>query len=785
MSKRLTIRILLSLLGFVSLSAIAAAVWTWIVLQGSVAQTEGQRRLPGLASKVEVNRDVAGVPTIVAGNRLDLARALGFVHGQERFFQMDTIRRSGSGELSELAGSAALPIDRLRRRHRFRARAQTLLAQMPNEHRALIGAYTEGVNEGLRALDRPPFEYTILRTDPHPWLPEDTLLCIYAMYFELQESDAWVQRRRALAEKALGPAMAEFLYANTEGDDAALDGSVLPEPPIPTQPAAQTSVVPAPPPAPPNGSNAFAVAAKRSAGGRAIVASDMHLPIRVPDIWYRARLQVRQGNEATLDLNGVTLPGVPLLVSGSNGKVAWGFTDAYVETGDAIRVDPVPGDAQSYLTPSGPARIEVVTERLCPARQPCEDLAVENTIWGPVVARETDGTRIVWRWSAHDLNAIDFHGLLGFESASTVREAFDAAHRAGLPQQNLIVADSDGHIGWTIIGPVPRRFGLNGMPQSWADGSRGWKGYLSPGEIPEIVDPQEGVVWTANNRMVGGTAFDILGDSGYASPARAQKIRDDLRSKETFAERDLLAIQLDVRTPSLEPWQKLLEQLLASRTEPEASRMVSYVRAWGAAAAMDSVGYRLVRSFEEQSTALIYSGFGGPIQSLAGPRAGTVQSRSARRSSLRLMMAQPRALVPPPFSSWDAVRDALYAGLVRRVREEAGGDLTRFTWGAKNRTGIHHPLAVAVPALGWLLDPPDEALPGDVIVPRASSPGYGASERFVVSPGHESEGIFELPVGEASNPLSPYFLAGHEDWVRGNAAPFLPGAVRWKLVLTP
>ena len=281
------------------------------------------------------------------------------------------------------------------------------------------------------------------------------------MYFELQDSSGWPQRRRALAEKALGPELANFLYPRGEPGDAALDGSLLPEPRTPERTAAPPINIPASPAPLPNGSNAFAVSGTKTSSGRAIVANDMHLPLRVPNIWYRARLIVQRSNEVALDLNGVTLPGVPLLVAGSNGKVAWGLTDSFIATGDAIQADPVPGNPRAYLTPNGPLSLSVVTERVCPAGSPCQDLQIESSIWGPVVAHEADGTRIVWRWTADDTNAIDFRGLLGFETASTVREVFDAAHQAGLPQQKLVAVDRDGHAGWTIIGQIPVRVGLD------------------------------------------------------------------------------------------------------------------------------------------------------------------------------------------------------------------------------------------------------------------------------------------------------------------------------------
>ena len=165
---------------------------------------------------------------------------------------------------------------------------------MPEEHRKLIEAYAEGVNAGLSALSHKPFEYSLLRAEPILWRPANSLLAIYAMYFELQDSSGWPQRRRALAEKALGPELANFLYPRGEPVDAALDGSLLPEPRTPERTAAPPINIPASPAPLPNGSNAFAVSGTKTSSGRAIVANDMHLPLRVPNIWYRARLIVQR-----------------------------------------------------------------------------------------------------------------------------------------------------------------------------------------------------------------------------------------------------------------------------------------------------------------------------------------------------------------------------------------------------------------------------------------------------------------------------------------------------------
>ena len=744
----------------------------------------GDVALPNLAAPVTITRDAGGVPTLTGANRLDLARALGFLHAQERFFQMDLLRRAGAGELSALAGPVALSVDRARRIHRFRWRAQAVLAAMPAPDRALLEAYAAGVNAGLAALGHAPWEYTLLRAAPLPWTPADSILVVDAMYFELQDSDPDGQLQAGAAIARLGPAMAAFLYPDGVPNDAPLDGSHLPEPPIPTHLAggAPADGVLAPPPAP--GSNNFAVAGRLSTTGGAIVENDMHLGLLVPNIWFRARLRMPGALPGApagpLDIVGVTLPGVPFVVVGSNTHIAWAFTDSYIESGDAVVIEPIAGAPDTYRTPDGPRKITTTIEKICVARGGCEDLPVRETIWGPIMGALTQGEPVVWRWMAHDDNAVGIAGFEGLERATNVREALDAAHTARMPDQNFVVGDAAGHIAWTVIGQVPRRVGLTDqVPHRWGDGTAGWHGYLAPGEIPEIVDPPDGRLWSANARVVGGAAYDTLGNGGYAAPNRARAIHDDLFAHDRFDEAGLLGIATDTRARGLDPWQALLLRAIdAHAGGGKLAALRTYVADWGGRAEPASVGYRLVRDFRAEASTRIYAGLAAKMTAPGGP---VLMGRNADRPSLLLLANRPAALVPPPFRDWPGLIDAAAVA----VADRAGKDPAHYTWGARNHTGIGHPLARAVPGLAWLTDPPDLPIPGDTIVPRVSVPGFGASERIVVSPGHEDRALFDMPVGQSDNPLSPYYLAGQLAWVDGAATPLLPGAARWTMRLVP
>ncbi len=757
--------------------AVLCGRWVFAASQPTL---QGIVTLHGLAAPVQIERDANGVPTVTAANRVDLARALGFLHGQERFFQMDLLRRAGAGELSALVGPVALEADRARRLHRFRARAVAGMARQTPAEQTLVAAYTDGVNAGLAALGHAPWEYSLLRVAPQPWTPADTALVVYAMYFDLEDSDADSQLQAAREQRLLGPDLAAFLYPRGTPSDAALDGSMLPQPPLPPAPASGAAPAGAAPPPPERGSNNFAVAGRLSETGAAIVENDMHLALGVPNIWYRARLRTRDG----LDLIGVTLPGEPTIVVGSNTHIAWAFTDSYIETGDAVIVETPPGDPAHYLTPNGPAPFITHTEKICAAHGGCEDLLVRDTIWGPVVGQDENGHPVAWRWIAHDPGAVTLEAFLALESERTVQGALYTAHKAGMPDQNFVVGDSSGHIGWTIIGHIPRRVGLaDQLPHSWADGSHAWHGYLADTDIPQIIDPPDGRLWTANARTLGGAGLALLGDGFYAAPFRARAIHDDLFARQHFTESDMLGVATDDRAHPLDAWQSMLGAAIAAQQgDAKAAALAPYVAAWGGRAEPGSVGYRLVRGFRSAVIGRIYGGLAGALAARSG---GDVPiGRMPDDPALRLLAARPAWLVPKPFASWDALIAASLQELASDAAAAKGG-VAGFTWGVRNHTSIRHPLAAAVPLLGRLTDMPEMPLAGDTIVPRVAIPAFGSSERIVVSPGHEDRAIFDMPAGQSDNPFSPYYGAGEDAWVKGTATPLLPGPAQWNLILSP
>ncbi len=747
-----------------------------------------------------VTRDVLGVPVVRGASRLDVARATGYLHAQDRFFQMDLLRRRAAGELAELLGPAALAWDRAARVHGFRALARRSLAQADPADQALVAAYAAGVNAGLAALRAAPFDYLVLHTRPQPWRPEDCSLIGFALTLDLEDDRGSYLRSLAAARDQLGGRVLAFFAPLLTSADAALDGSSAPLPPIPSpadldlrRPAdadAPTVARVGPKPGPVTepafpGSNGFAVSGAHAAGGAGLLASDMHLRLGVPNVWYRAALEWPGGH-----VTGVTVPGVPFVIAGSNGRIAWGFTDSYAATGDLVVVAPGPDPAE-YHGPGGRLLPFEVRRDLIAVRGG-SPVPIESrwTVWGPIVADGAKGTFLAYRWVAHDPAAANL--TLGrMENAATVGAAFAVAHQAGMPAQNLIVADAAGSIGWTIAGRLPRRVGYDGRtPVSYLFGDRSWAGLLPPDEVPAIVDPPGGRIWTANNRIVGGTALAKLGDGGYARGARAAQIRDDLGAllaRGHRAEpRDLLAIQLDDRALFLDRWQALLLETLSPAAlagHPARAQLRSLAAQWEGRAGIDSVSYGIVRDFRTAAAARTLQPIFAPCVDADPDFQWTLFHYED--ALWAVLHAQPAHLLAPPYASWS---DLLLAAADEAAAQlaHAPGAPARATWGRRNRAHIVHPLALALPAwlTGWL-NLPAEPLPGDVDMPRVQAPSFGASERFVVAPGRESEGLFHMPGGQSGHPLSPFYRAGHEAWVRGEPTPFLPGAAAHTLILAP
>jgi len=791
-------RLLRRVLGGLLLAAIAAGVVASLAVRASLPRLDGEVPAPGLAVGVTIERDALGVATITGTTRADVAYATGYAHAQDRYFQMDLTRRMSAGRLAELVGDAALPADRRNRMHRFELLAGALVERLPPEHRAVLEAYASGVNAGLDALRVRPFEYLLLRQRPQPWQARDSLLAVYAMYLQLNDSRGDADRQRGLLREALPEPVFRFLYSVAPEWEAPIDGQVAAAAALPDagtydlrryaaefddpRLAAISSV----PEERALGSNNWAVAGSHTKHGGGIVANDMHLGLSVPNTWYRVRLRVTGGDAP--DLNGVTLPGAPVLVAGSNGRVAWGFTNSYGDWSDLVIVERS-DDGGTYRGADGQWRpFKRYSEALRSSSGRVEPIEVLWTEWGPLLDEDREGPVLALRWTAHDPIATNLESL-ELEAATDVEAALAIANRIGQPVQNFVVADAAGRIGWTLLGRMPlRAAGYDpGVPADWTRPNTGWRGWRPPGQYPRVVDPAAGRLWSANNRVVGGDALAAIGDGSPDRGARAQQIRDRLLAIDAAGERDMLAIQLDDRALFLQRWRDLLLAELDAEAiagDTRRSEFRRLVEDWDPRAAAGSVGYRLVRTFHEHLARQVFDALTIEARARDPQRTWRVP-RQFEEATWRLVQERPIHLLDPRHSDWRSLLIAVVDETASDVVESCGRALAECPWGDQNAVSIQHPLSRAIPALARWLDVPRVPMGGDHDMPFVHVSGFGASQRFAVSPGREAEGYFHMPGGQSGHPSSPFYRAGHDAWVQGRPEPFLPGPTRHTLRLEP
>ncbi len=791
-----------------------AALLAYISIRRSLPSIEGSLQVEALSAPATIERDAFGAPVIRAQSRQDLAYATGFAHAQDRFFQMDLMRRSAAGELAALLGPTLVDADRKLRLHRLRHVAEQVLKTCTTTHRDLLEAYAAGVNAGLEALRVRPWEYLVLRVEPKKWRAQDSILAGLSMYLSLHDPSGTSELAREQLRASMPAELFAFLHPVGTEWDAPIAGGPWRTPPIPGPEIIDLRALPNEqrtaarmvdkPPArskstahPPwlseagddlmAGSNAWVVAAEHTRDGVALLANDMHLGLRLPNVWYHARLIVESSGEIRRDLIGLTLPGLPALIAGSNRTVAWGFTNSYGDWVDLVVVERDLRDPDRYVTPEGSEPFAVLRERIEINDAPAEEIEVRLTRWGPIVREEADGRMLALAWTAHRPEATNLN-MFDFESARSVEELFDFANRAGGPVQNVLAVDSAANIGWSIMGQLQIRKGYDGtVPSSWSVADRGWAGWRTPAEYPRAVNPPGGKLWSANNRMIDAQLwFELVGEGRYDLGARASQIRDSLRMLSRASPNDLAELQFDDRALFLARWRDLLLDLLNETSAEQDPRYVhakERVSEWAGRASADDVGYRIVRAFRNQVRSDVFA----MLTSQARMNDTAIEltpSPQFEGPLWALVTERPLHLLSTNYPSWSSALLASFDSVIQKLAHECG-EIRACTWGSENTLSMRHPLSAALPLVSSWIDMPEVPLGGDAAMPRVQGRSFGASERLVIAPGREESSLIQLPGGPVNHPLSPFYGAGHQEWVQGKSRPLLPGKPEHVLRLEP
>jgi penicillin amidase len=747
----------------------------WSIFEASLPTIDGETHGHNISQTVTLERDDYGVVHVQGATQNDVMYGLGYAHAQDRWVQMDLLRRNAAGELSELFGKAALERDKSTRFHQFRARAALIYASLPAEQQLALQSYADGANAAVADFGARPFEYWLVGASIRPWQPEDSLLAIFSMYLDLQGGQVKRDLALTVIEQAYGAAMVDFIMQPSFAQ-AALDGSSYPTGtvPIPKLPKATatsfsdktTNASTAPwlnaefaDKDADIGSNNWAVSARHTPDPFALLSNDMHLGMNVPAIWYKAQLSY-----GDVSVAGVSLPGAPGIVVGTNNHVAWGFTNANLDNVDWVALpDSVPTQTleEIIVTPDGDTAF-----------------SIDMSEFGPV--RTVQDQRYALVWVAHQPYATNF-GLLNFAKARSLNELINIAQDVRIPVQNMMMADASGNIAYRPTGAVTARTPVQNTATSPLFYNDLW--HQAEKELPVYRSPQYHKLWTANARVLSVDQINRFGDGGYALGVRGQQIAQRLKAQAQFDEDDFMALQLDNRAIFIRYWRDLLLSVLQTQPQ-EHIEAIDILSRWQACACPSSIGYTLARAFRSE----VFNQVFAPLNATTEDHDVDFWplNRHLEPALRQIISERPASWLPSQYASYDEFFVASFAlSLQKLFRDSGSDDINDLTWGSMNALAVKHPLSSQLPLLSGLLDMPTVPGFGDSYMPAVQNGTHGASQRFIVAPGRWEDAIMSIPGGQSGHPLSDYYRKGFEVYAAHEKSPLLPGAPTHTMRLLP
>ena len=734
-----------------------------------IAQTSTELAVTGLKDKVSVRRDGRWIPYIEAKTDADLYFAQGYVTASDRLWQMDLLRRVVSGETAEIFGRQTLEEDKRWRRYGFSQIAGATVSNYAPEMRAILEDYARGVNAYIASLtdDTLPVEFKILQYKPRNWSSTDTVLIGKLLAEALSSTYQRDLMRESI--KGIDPQKLADLTNPVTPYDVVLFGKDLP----PVRPVASES----------EGlsnesltvaldedlairerslsrvglyaeglaaSNNWVISGKRTADGKPLLANDPHLMPSAPGIWYMAHLSSPNVRSA-----GVTFPGTPGIVLGHNENIAWGATnvgpdvqDLYVETFDGKR----------YKTPDGWTDAEIRTEKIAVRANPLspnvayETIDVIKTRNGPVIL-EADGKRYSLKWTALDPKNNEFEAFFRLNRAKDWNDFKNALRTYGGATQNFIYADIKGNIGWYAAGRIPiRRTGDGAFPYDGASNEGDWTGMISFEELPNLYNPGDGFIVTANQRIVG-TEYKYQQVSRDAAPPwRARRLYDLLKADSKATMDSMSAAQYDGFNIPLSMLAKDIAALNAASREN-----IELLRSWDGRMAPDSRAALLVNEIRNCAA--------GKMADDTRP----VSSAVIRERILHWAVREnSKRWLPKGFTDYPSLLRACEAASPAVLTSRYGTDKAKWVWGAVSEARFSHPLTMA-PLIGGQFAAPKTPLSGSGQTPNVAS---AVSMRHIASPGNWDATRLVIPLGQSGDPRSPFYKDQFEAWRKGTPTSF-------------
>ncbi len=767
--RRIGRRLLQLWLGLVLLAAVLALA-AGLVLRGSGrAQRDGRAPLAGLTASVEIRFDDRAVPYVTAASARDAMAALGWLHANDRLFQMELTRRAAVGRLAELFGSRAVGYDRRVRELDFPALAERLLAGASAESRQLLEAYAAGVNAWLesRGDDLPP-ELRLLRHRPEPWRAIDSVGVTLVMARELSPVLDPPEQLHFRLLRAFGAERARDLIGDTDAfvfEEIAALAVAVPDDADADPPAAAGADGGV-------GSNNWVVGPARSAGGHALLANDPHLGLGLPNVWYQVSLDAPDYRAS-----GMTLPGTPGVVLGRGPRLAWACTNLYVddvdlffeqfdETGQKVRR----GDDWLPIV-ERQERIEVR------GGEPVE-ITVRSTDRGPLLGADRrtrlPARSVAWTGQAGGDPLAAFVALARADSVAQVAAAIEPYV---FPAQNLVAADAAGGILWTPLGRGPARYGWDGkLPAPGWRADVGWDGLVPAGEHPALIDPPAAAIVTANSDLP--VELPAWFGSDFDTPYRLERIRELLLDRSDWSVEALAEVQLD--TVSL--WAREWVSAIGTGYDGDAGLAAAALAAWngemterGAAALFALAERELARRvFGDESV-----GAGLP-------------SLGSRWRMVRLLRGESAEswfddVTTEPVEDRRTVVAAALAAAWQEGVQRWGSDVARWPYAEIHTLTLDHALS-ELPVIGrWFRRGPFPLPGSSTTVNALGGPWrgdvvdvtFGPSMRHLTDAADPSATRTILPGGQAGHPADPHYDDQLADWLAGRTrpVPWTPAAI--------
>ncbi len=751
----------------VAIFGLGGFVW----LKSSLPKLDGALALAGLAGPVEIVRDANGVPHIFAGQAADAYLALGYVHAQDRLWQMEMQRRAGAGRLAELVGAPGLGLDRLTRTLGLYRLAEASRAHFSPEVRAALDSYVAGVNAYIdNHKGAWPPEYYALGTSPEPWRPADSL--VWGRLMALQLATNWRSEiLRARIAKRLGEARLDDLFPAYPGagpvtlaDADSRLGDLSRPHRLAAAPANDVL-------GPPGASNEWVVAGSRSASGKPILANDPHLGLSAPILWYLARIEAPD-----LSIAGATVPGSPFHLLGHNGRIAWGFTNTYADTDDIFieRLDP--DDAGKYLAPGGPRRFVTRREIIKVKDGEPVTLVVRESRHGPVIEEllterapelAEDGTvmTLAAPWLREDDRTTE--AIYRLNRAAGWADFTRALSLFGAPVQNIAYADVAGHIGIYAPGRIPVRKNGDGYRRAagWT-GDHDWTGFIPFERLPHGLDPESGVLINANNRLVDG-GYPYLISREWGGSRRAQRAADLLNGGGPHTPEASQAMQADTVSYAARDLLPLL--LPAAPDEPRARAAAAMLRAWDHRMDRGRPEPLIFTAWFRALNRLLYGDELGPLLDVYWGLRPEVVKRM-------LTGGGPWCddVTTGPAETCDEIIAAALTTALEQLTDAYGANMTDWRWGDAHYADLRHRVFDFVPVIRSFANIRLPADGGSFTLNRAGSrvrdaaapyaDRHAAGFRAVYDLADLGASRFIIASGQSGNPLSPHYDDFAERW---------------------